>query len=56
MNTKTTESRFKDMAILFLWALDKYLCGMTCSEPGNNPNNILMPNWSQSNSISAIKK
>lgn len=24
MNTKTTESRWKDMAILFLWALDKY--------------------------------
>jgi D-alanyl-D-alanine carboxypeptidase len=25
MNTKTVDSRWKDMAMLFLWALDKYL-------------------------------
>jgi hypothetical protein len=25
MNTKTTESRWKDMAILCLWALDKHM-------------------------------
>lgn len=27
LNTKTVDSRWKDMAILFLWALDKYLVG-----------------------------
>ena len=56
MNTKTTESRFRDMAILFLWALDKFMCGMTCSEPGNNSSNILMPNWSQVNNAIAMKR
>jgi D-alanyl-D-alanine carboxypeptidase len=25
MNSKNTESRWKDMAIMFLWALDKYI-------------------------------
>lgn len=56
MNTKTTESRFKDMAILFLWALDKYMCGLTCSEPGNNSSNAVAPNWTQSNSVIAMKR
>jgi hypothetical protein len=56
MNTKTTESRFKDMAILFLWALDKYMLGLTCSEPGNNSSNVLIPNWSQPNSAISLKR
>jgi hypothetical protein len=56
MNTKTMESRFKDMAILFLWALDKFICGLTCSEPGNNSSNVLIPNWSLPNSAIAMKR
>lgn len=43
MNTKTTESRWKDMAILFCWALDKFLCGMQTTE--TIPSNTLMPYW-----------
>ena len=35
LNSKTSDSRFKDMAILILWALDKHLQGFTAKDSGN---------------------